>query len=182
MFRIKIKNLKNDKSRKFIYVPYADSYNKIISKHLFNKIDSTIKKSKKEYRIASIGFPSSIAVLNNIKTFDSDLDIYPMKYLKLFDQINENELKKFDAKKFIPHGTEILSSELYLKYNEFKKNKNENWIKIYDLNINTKILKQNKCDYILSCVEIKNYKKIKLKFITKITDINSIYDIYIYQL
>ena len=182
LFRIKIKNLKNDKSRKFIYVPYADSYNKIISKHLFNKIDSTIKKSKKEYRIASIGFPSSIAVLNNIKTFDSDLDIYPMKYLKLFDQINENELKKFDAKKFIPHGTEILSSELYLKYNEFKKNKNENWIKIYDLNINTKILKQNKCDYILSCVEIKNYKKIKLKFITKITDINSIYDIYIYQL
>lgn len=182
LFRIKIKSYKKDSTLKFIYVPYADSYNSIISKNLFKKVDSTIKKSKNEYRIASLGFPSSIAVLNNIKTFDSDLDVYPMKYLTLFDQINKSELNKFDNKKFIPHGTEILSSELFLKYNEFKHTKYEDWIKINNLNLNTKILKENKCDYILSCVEIINYKKIKLKFITKITDINSIYDIYIYQL
>ena len=182
LFRIKIKNLKKNNTGKYIYVPYADSYNKILSRNLFFKIDSAIKKSKKEYRIASLGFPSSIAVLNNIKTFDSDLDVYPIKYLKLFDQINENELNKFDDKKFIPHGTEILSSELFLKYNEFKHTKYEDWIKINNLNINTEILKENKCDYILSCVEIINYDKIKLKFINKITDNNSIYDIYIYQL
>ena len=182
LFRLKIINYKKEKDTRLIYVPYADEYSKILSKNLFSKVDQKIKKIKYEYRIASLGFPSSIAILNNMKTFDSDLDIYPMKYLTIFDQINEKELNKFDSKKFIPHGTEILSSELFLKYNEFKHTKYENWIKIYDLNINTKILKENKCDFILSCVEIVNYNKINLKFITKITDSNSIYDIYIYQL
>lgn len=175
---------------KFNYAKIILNREKIISfksfyaSNLFMDISKYINKPKSEYRVVCLGIHPSIAQYNGFFTLDSYQNNYPLKYKHEFRNIIKGELNKDEEirKYFDDWGSRcyLFSSELkktcYLTCSKYCN------VQVDSLNLNAIALKKMGGEYILSAVEIKNYDELQLTFLKKFSDMNSMWNIYLYKL
>jgi hypothetical protein len=163
-------------------VPSLITWKRFFAEDLFNKIKQDIDLPLDSFRTVNFGFAPAITQYNGFYTLDIYSNNYPLEYKKHFREIIAPELEKSPKWKasFDKWGGDckIVSSEYEYEYGapfvpDIKSLKN--------LEINTKALYNMGGRYILSAVEIENYKDINLKFLKKYTDINTPLVIYLYE-
>jgi len=148
---------------------------------LFDDIKEYIGKPLESYRVVSIGIHPSIALYNGFYTLDAYISNYPLEYKHKFRKIIEKELSKNKGfRKYFDNW----GSRCYVFVDELGRNyqvrKDDN-IKIRNLELSTKALKDMGGEYILSAAEITNYKDNNLKFLRSFEDDKSQWKIYLYE-
>jgi hypothetical protein len=147
---------------------------------LFDDIKEYIGKPLESYRVVSIGMHPSIALYNGFYVLDAYISNYPLEYKHKFRKIIEKELSKNERlqKYFDNWGSRcyVFVDELGRK---FTVRKDDN-IKIKNLELNTKALKDMGGKYIFSAAEIMNYKENNLKFLRVFENDKSQWRIYLY--
>lgn len=133
-------------------------------------------------KTVSVGLYPCIPEYNGFYTLDSYRVNYPLNYKNKFRTIISKELdKNKDIRMYFDNwGSRcyIFSSELGCNYLWGKSQKKS----ISHLDINISALKQLGCQYILSAVNIDNYKELNLKYKGSFTTENSFWDIKVYKL
>ncbi len=159
-------------------------FNHYYAPDLFYEITEYVNMPVNCFKVVSIGIDPSVAQFNGFYTLDSYQNNYPLSYKHEFRRIIEKELDKdADLKKYF----DSWGSRCYLFSSELRNNcdwqcfKKSNVI-IQNLDIDTEILKEMGCEYILSAVPVENHNKINLDFLQKFTNDNSIWNIYLYKI
>ena len=118
-----------------------------------------------------MGIFPSITQYNGFYTLDSYQPNYELDYKIKFREVIEGELTKSDDnRKYFDNW----GSRCYIFSSELKRNFFVTTIKsVKNLNINTNVLKEMGCNYVISAVEINNAKNINLTFIDKFNDVSS---------
>ena len=173
MYKRQIKHIaKSDKT----YPTYKQFYDTA----LFNKIKKDVPVSSKT---CSIGFYPSVLSYNGFYTLDGYYVSYPLEYKHRFRKVIAKELEKSPEIKdyFDNWGNRcyLFSSELGLN---FLYGKNTDIREVKNLEIDTVALKNLGCEYVLSAVQIQNFKNLNLKYINSYTNENSYWKIYVYKL
>lgn len=152
---------------------------------LFSKIQSDLGlTSDYQTKVVSVGIYPAIAEYNGFYTIDSYRVNYPVEFKHKFRKIIEKELDKdaFLCSYFDDWGSRcyIFSAELIKNGNQFLCRKSDK--ESIRLEINTNILKDFGCEYILSAVDINNFRDLNLAYINSYTTDQSIYNIRVYKL
>ena len=164
----------------------SPSYRQFYDTELFGKIRTELKIPY-DYttKTVSVGLFPCVAEYNGFYTLDSYRVNYPIEYKRKFRKVISKELDKDDALKsnFDDWGSRcyVFSSELKEKGNQFLCSKKDD-ISVNNLDINTKALKELGCEYILSAVDIKNYKDLNLAYLNSYTTDQSYWNIRVYKL
>lgn len=164
---------------------YDYTYNNFYSVNLFNNVKKYINKPTSQYRVVSVGIPPAIALYNNLYVLDGDFDTYSGDYYLQFRKIIIGEIRKNKGilYKYDYGGAQafIFVSEIFDPY---YNNCTKNIIKkdIKSLSINTNILKNMGCKYLLSSLRINNCEQLNIKFERYFTDIASNYNIFLYSI
>lgn len=157
------------------------TYQTFFAADLFSSIERYIGKPKKDYRVVSIGIHPSVAQFNGFYALDSYQTTYPLEYKKQFRKIIEKELAKNDELRSYFDGwgnrcyvfvSELGKSSLYGKTSGKVVN---------HLELNASHLRTMGGEYVLSAVEILNYKDNELSFEGKFSDSLSYWDIFLYK-
>ena len=162
------------------------SYKQFYDEDLYNIICRDLGV-KQDYttRVASLGMFPSIPEYNGFYCLDAYVNSYLLDYKHKFRKVIAKELAKDDALKsyFDDWGSRcyVFSAELKDKGNQFLCSKKDD-ISVNHLDINTKALKDLGCEYILSAVDIKNYKDLNLAYINSYTTDQSYWNIRVYRL
>lgn len=169
-----IKNGKIDKNPTF-----AQFYDKELFKVIFKSIHA---EPNYQTKVVSVGMYPAVAEFNGFHTLDTSIANYNLEYKHKFREVIKTELDESEIIKdyFDNYGNRcyIFSSELGRHY-LYGKSSNK---RISHLDINTDALKQLGCQYILSAVNIDNYKELNLKYKGSFTTENSFWDIKVYKL
>jgi len=159
------------------------SYQEFYSQKLFETIAAEIREERKDYRVVSVGMHPSIALYNGFYTLDLYNTIYRLDYKHAFRRIIEKELAKNEAIRdyFDLWGNRcyVFTSELpflYWDIAQYKEYRYEN------LELNTEALKSLGGKYILSAVNIVNFKNNGLDLIGSFEDSSSPYRIRVYKI
>lgn len=156
------------------------TYKQFYDTALFNKIKKDVPVSSKT---CSIGFYPSVLSYNGFYTLDGYYVSYPLEYKHRFRKVIAKELEKSPEIKdyFDNWGNRcyLFSSELGLN---FLYGKNTDIREVKNLEIDTVALKNLGCEYVLSAVQIQNFKNLNLKYINSYTNENSYWKIYVYKL
>lgn len=157
------------------------TFGEFYSSALFDDIKKYIGKPLESYRVVSIGMHPSIALFNGFYVLDAYISNYPLEYKHKFRKIIEKELSKNEMlqKYFDNWGSRcyVFVSELG---NNYLVRKDDN-IKIRNLELNTKALKDMGGEYIFSATEIMNYKDNNLKYLRVFENDKSQWRIYLYK-
>lgn len=159
------------------------SFRQFFDTSLFAKIRKDIGENN-HYgcKVVSLGMYPAIAQFNGFYTLDSYVTNYPLSYKQRFRKIIEKELQKNDFVReyFDEWGNRcyVFSSEIGLKY---WCSKDDN-ISVNNLEINTELLKDMGCEYIISAVNINNYKDLGLSFVNSYTSPESYWNVRMYKL
>jgi len=158
------------------------TFKQFYANDLFNEIKNTIEKPQNEYKVVSVGIYPNIAQFNGFYTLDSYQNNYPLEYKNKFRPVIEKELNKNSELKgyFDGWGSRcyIFSSELAFDYLSSKKSLRT----IKKLEINTKLLYEMNCEFVLCALPIGNYKDLNLKFIKAFENNDSYWKIYLYKI
>ena len=161
-------------------VPSMVTWKRFFAEDLFDKIKKDIGEPLDSFRVVSIGVTPAVAQYNGFYTLDIYSNNYPLEYKKQFRKIIAPELEKSAKWKasFDKWGGEcfIFSSEIEYRPDYIPSEK-----VIRNLQINTEALYNMGGRYVLSAVEIENYKELNLKFLKKYTDGNTPLAIYLYK-
>ena len=172
------KIIARDKSH---FNPKNVSYKQFYSTQLFDSIKKTINLPEKSYNVASVGLFPNIALYNGFSVIDSYQGEYPLSYKIKFRKIIAKELEKSKEIRdyFDGFGSRcyIYSSQLKKRYNIYKFEK----MKRIDIELNSEILKELNCKFILSSVFIDNYKENNFEYIGSFTNEESPYEIKLYK-
>ena len=160
------------------------TFSKFYAEDVFQKISQYIDLPKEEYRVVSLGLHPSIAQFNGFYTLDSYQNNYPLSYKNKFRTIIDEELNKDEALRnyFVNWG-----NRCYLFSHELRETcgsicYKESMVSVNELNIDTKVLKQMGCMYILSTVRILNAEALNIKFEKQFETSTSPFEIYLYRL
>lgn len=151
---------------------------------LFSIIKKDICENDKPYncKVVSLGLYPSMAEYNGFYTLDSYMPSYSLNYKHQFKKVMEDELLKNDNmyRYFNDWGSRcyLCSSEMTDSDFLIPRDKNKH---VKHITINTKELKALNCDYILSAVDIDNYKELNLSYINAYTTDQSFYKIRVYK-
>ncbi|MCP4157167.1 MAG: hypothetical protein GY757_56165, partial [bacterium] len=172
-------------------VPYSLSYGEYYSEGLFEEIGQYIGKPRADYRVASIGLPAGIAQYNGFYTLDIFSNVYPLEYKHRFREIIAKELEKSAR---VKRAFDENGKRCYLTPAEIQGKrkiiglalargltKKEQRIKIKNLEINTEAFGKMGGEYIISAVEIRNYKANQLTFEKIFENNKSPWKIYLYK-
>ena len=157
------------------------TYKEFYSEALFKKIDLFIGKSKKEYKVVSIGIHPSISRYNGFGTLDGYLPIYSLEYKHKFRKIIEKELDK--SKKLKKYFDEW-GSRFYILSSELGKN----WLNTKDralpinIELNIEPLFNMGGRYIISANKIVNASENSLILENFFEDALSPWKIYLYKI
>jgi hypothetical protein len=161
----------------------SPTYEQFYAIRQFAKIKQYIHQPTASYRVVSLGLYPSIALYNDFYVLDGYIADYPLSYKHKFGKVIRNELdKNIIAKQYFDDwGSRayIFASELMPNYSENYKEKNKT-IDVLDINYNA--LYEIGCRYIISSVKINKINNQHLLFIKKFEDVNSAWDIYLYQI
>ena len=159
------------------------SYKQFFSKRMFTKIRDDINQPQEDYRIVGIGIPPAVANYNGFCTLDGYQDNYPVQYKYEFRKIMAKELEKNEGKKkfFDCWGAicYILPAELRQETADIVSK--GSGIKLHNLELDIEQFKKMGGEYILSSVEILNYKQTGLNFVRFYEDDESMWEIYLYK-
>jgi hypothetical protein len=158
------------------------SYRELFSVDLFKQIDDHIGRPKSEYRIASIGIFPGISLYNGFYTLDGYHTNYPLEHKKKFRKIIAGELRKSTQARehFDDWGGRCYVFVSELQFGNWTNTKNKNVV-IQNLDLNTNVFVEMGGEYIISAVEIKNYKANQLDFEKVFEDVNSPWRLYLYR-
>jgi hypothetical protein len=159
----------------------AISYRQFYSEELFQEISNFIGRPKSAYRVVSLGIHPGIAQYSGFYTLDGYFSSYPLEYKHPFRQVIAPELEKSERWREYFDGW---GSRVYLFSSEipdFTSTKQLNR-KVVDLQINTRALKNLGGDYIISAVEIMNFKQLGLIHLNTFEDQDSPWRIYLYEI
>lgn len=152
------------------------------SPQLFTEIKQFIGRPQSQYRIASLGIHPAVALYNGFFMVDGYWVNYPLEYKHRFREIIARELAKDEVlhRKFDGHGSRcyLFSSELGNDYLCTKRCKRE----VEHLEINTRLLKEMDCSYILSAVKIANCADLNLKLEKVFDRDDSPWQVFLYSL
>jgi len=157
------------------------TYKEFYSEALFKKIDLFIGKSKKEYKVVSIGIHPSISRYNGFGTLDGYLPIYSLEYKHKFRKIIEKELDK--SKKLKKYYDEW-GSRFYVFSSELGKD----WLNTKDralpisIELNIESLFNMGGRYIISANKIVNASENRLILEKIFEDALSPWKIYLYKI
>jgi hypothetical protein len=158
----------------------SPSVSQFYAEKQFKMIRDIIGKPQKSYRVASLGLHPSISLYNGFYTIDGYSSDYPLAYKYEFRKIIAKELDKSKRLReyYDNYGARVyLFPGMDLGFLNYKKND----VVLKDLEFDTKQMKAMDCKYILSAVRIDS-SNLSYKLISKVTDSNSAWDIYIYEL
>lgn len=136
-----------------------------------------------EYKVASIGIDPSAALYHGFYCVDGYSNNYDIEYKHAFRQIIAPELEKNDWLREYYDGW---GNRCYLFSAEipgyFNIEKGTSWFN--NLQLDTKVLKELGCDYILSAVYIVNAEEINLRLLREeaFETSESYYRVYIYKI
>ena len=173
--------------RKYIIkkeVDYQVSFRKFYDVPLFSKIKSElgINNNTDGVKSCAVGFHPNILMFNGIPSVDFYHNVYPLDYKHRFRFVIEKELiKDTDLLNYFDNWGNrcyVFSSELGKSYLYGKKSGRS----IKNLEINTTVLQDLGCSYILSAVPIDNYKDINLTFVNSYTTPQSYWKIWVYKI
>lgn len=159
------------------YVSYREFY----AEDLFSKVKTVLKQDENpNKRVGMVGLHPAVAQYNQIPTIDGYVVLYSLAYKHRIQAIIQPELNQ---NKFIKNYFEQWGSRCYLFDNEaviagdgvLKKQKCCTESLDYDF----EKLKQLKCGYILSAVEVKHPSE-HLKLLSKVEDTN--WRVWIYKI
>ncbi|MGE8206574.1 DUF6044 family protein [Heyndrickxia sp. NPDC080065] len=173
----------------YVLIPYNEqiayknqpSYRQYFAEEQFNEIKKFIGKPVEKYRVVSIGMHPDIAQYNGFYTLDSYSNLYPLSYKEEFRKIIAPELSK---SKYLADYYDHWGGRVYVFVDELGKHymfsKNSS-MKITNLQLNIKQLKQMGGEYIISAVPILNAEENKLS-LQKVFESNTSYwKIYLYH-
>ena len=174
-----LNQLVGDYIKKTIHGRDYVSYREFYAEGLFSKIKKVLKQDENpNKRVGMIGLHPAVAQYNQIPTIDGYVVLYSLVYKHQIQAIIKPELNQ---NKFIKNYFEQWGSRCYLFDNEaviagdgILKNQKCCTEK---LDYNFDKLKQLKCGYILSAVEVK-HPSVYLKLLSKVEDDNWLVWIY----
>ena len=150
----------------------------IIKKDLGIQSDYTTKT-------VSVGIFPCIAEYNAFWTLDSYRVNYPVEYKHRFRLVIGDELTKSEELRnyYDEWGSRcyVFSAELEKMNNQYYSRKT-NPCSIKQLDINTKVLKELGCEYVLSSVDICNYRDLSLSLVNSYTTDKSYWNIRVYKI
>lgn len=164
----------------------APTFKQFYDVNLFNNIHKDLGTSDNyQTKTVSVGMFPCIAEYNGFWTMDSYRVNYSANYKHTFRKVIEKELEKDDSLReyYDSWGSRcyVFSSELDKANNRYLCGKNSNVV-INQLLIDTEILRDMGCEYIISAVDILNYNDIGLKYVNSYTTDSSFWTIRIYRL
>ena len=176
-YRINLSHIKNGE------IDNNPTFAQFYDKGLFNTILKSLNvKSDYKTKVVSLGMFPAVAEFNGLHTLDVSIANYSLDYKHKFREVIKDELEESKEIKdyFDKYGNRcyIFSSELGKRYLYGKSSKK----RVSHLDIDTKALKQLGCQYIISAVDIDNYKELNLKYKGSFTTENSFWDIKVYKL
>ena len=157
------------------------SYREFYAEDLFSKVKTVLKQDENpNKRVGMVGLHPAVAQYNQIPTIDGYVVLYSLAYKHQIQSIIQPELNQ---NTFIKKYFEQWGSRCYLFDNEaviagdgiLKKQK----CCTESLDYNFEQLKQLKCGYILSAVEVKHPSE-HLKLLSKVEDSN--WRVWIYKI
>ncbi|MER0442080.1 DUF6044 family protein [Emticicia sp. W12TSBA100-4] len=173
--------LVSDYIKKTIHGRDYVSYREFYAEDLFSKVKIVLNQDENpNKRVGMVGLHPAVAQYNQIPTVDGYVVLYSLAYKHQMQTIIQPELNQ---NKFIKNYFEQWGSRCYLFDNEaiiagdgiLKKQKCCTEILDYDFDK----LKQLKCGYILSAVEVKHPSE-HLKLLSKVEDAN--WRVWIYRI
>lgn len=162
------------------------NYREFYDTKLFSDIMEALNV-KPDYitKVVSVGMFPAVAEYNGFYTLDSYRVNYPVIYKHKFRNVISRELDKNETLRqyFDSWGSRcyVFSSELDLQGNRYLCSKKDKMV-LEHLDIDTQILKELGCEYILSAVDIGNYKELNLDYINSFTTEESYWNIRVYKL
>ncbi len=172
--------LVSDYIKKTIHGRDYVSYREFYAEDLFSKVKTVLKQDENlNKRVGMVGLHPAVAQYNQIPTIDGYVVLYSLAYKHQIQAVIQPELNQ---NKFIKNYFEQWGSRCYLFDNEavvsgdgiLKKQKCCTESLDYDFDK----LKQLKCGYILSAVEVKHPSE-HLKLLSKVEDAN--WRVWIYK-
>lgn len=167
-------------------IPHSPSYYQFFDKELFEIIKNDIGTYKPfATKVVSVGLFPSIAEMNSFYTLDSYVFNYSLDYKHKFRRVIVKELDKNPKLRayydYWGSRCYLFSSELEEQCNQNLCSKTDN-IRINHLDIDTGVLKELGCEYVLSAVDIENYLDLNLDFVKCYTLDTSYWMIRVYKL
>ena len=161
---------------------YMMSYHEFYDHELFAQVRDSIGKEQSSYRVGCLGFVPAIATINGFYTVDGYSTNYPLEYKYEFREVIARELEKSEELRqyYDNWGSRcyLFSAELGIKFQIEKQEE----IVIHNLEINTAVLKELGCEYILSAVCIENASDLELVLLDVFSGEDSAIEIYVYEL
>ena len=161
---------------------YALDWDRFCAEDIFSQIDSAIGKPKDSYHVISVGIYPAAAAYNGFYCLDGYSNNYPLEYKHTFRRIMEDELEKSD---YIRDFFDNWGNRCYIttaeqaNYYTFEKKWNS---VIYDLDLNTDVLKELDCRYVFSAAYLMNAEEKGLTLLREapFETEGSWYHIYVY--
>ncbi|KAA6338205.1 hypothetical protein EZS27_013771 [termite gut metagenome] len=162
--------------------PVQPTYKQFYDEPLFNKVAEKIGKNKLDYKVVCLGFFPSVAQYNGFYTLDGYYQTYPLEYKHKFRAVISQELAKSPElqRYYDSWGNRCYCFAAELEGNYLWGKKDDK--KITNLAIDVSALKSLGCSYLLSAVEIQNYKELGLTLLESFTTLESYWNIKVYQL
>jgi len=158
------------------------SFKEFFSAELFDDIRRYIGKEQGSYRVGSIALHPGISAYNGFYTIDGYVVNYPLDYKKRFRDIIATELSKNNGIKnyFDNWGSRcyLFTAELPFAYWYIHMKQD---LRINRLQLDSAVLKSMDCHYILSGVEIDNYRENNLELMREFEKGGSPYKIRLYR-
>lgn len=162
---------------------YALDWDNFFSEDIFRQIDEAIGKPKEDYRVVSVGIYPAAAAYNGFYCLDGYSNNYPLEYKRAFRRIIEKELEKND---YIRTLFDTWGNRCYIttaeqaNYYTFEKKWNS---VIYDLDLNTEVLKEWNCQYVFSAAYLMDAEEKGLSLLREapFETEGSWYHIYVYE-
>ncbi len=156
------------------------TYARFFAKEQYDLIRADIGLPQADYRVVSLALPPVVATYNGFYTLDFYSASYPLVYKHKFRKLMARELAKSDTwrRYFDDWGNRcyLFSSELTM--HSYLKN---SAVVLQNFEFDSELFHDMGGQYLLSGVEIGNYKESNLVFVNKYVDRNSSWDVYLYR-
>ena len=163
-------------------VSFEAFYDEPLFKEMSKKLNIPLDYSVK---VVSVGIYPSIAEYNGFYCLDSYVSSYSLSYKHKFREIIAGELDKDEVirKYYDNWGSRcyLFSAELDEKGNRYMCGKLQSII-IEHLDIDSKVLKEIGCQYILSAVDIRNYRDLNLEYLDSFSTDHSFWNLRVYKI
>lgn len=165
------------------------SYRAYYSTELFREIRDYVGRPPESYRVVSLGLNPMIALYNGFSVLDGFFNDYPLEYKHLFRRAMAAELAKdrFLAEHFDGWGAHLhlYSAELGMVIGYRKKGpytKHHATRRVRELELETAVLRELGCRYVLSAVEVANHRALGWTFERRFQRDDSPWEVYLYSL